>query len=156
MLCKKSLTVTRFAPHTKKEQVSWPTPLWLRRLDLNQRPSGLSHKALPCLPLENIVALLAWSASQFSLFSHLSTTPVSATGGGVPLRPNERSSSRHNPERKKSRSLDLLLYGCGGWTWTNDLRVMSPTSYRLLHSAIFLCHSLKALNYYSTVHLFCQ
>ncbi len=78
---------------------------------MNQRPSGLSHKALPCLPLENIVALLAWSASQFSLFSHLSTTPVSATGGGVPLRPNERSSSRHNPERKKSRSLDLLLYG---------------------------------------------
>ena len=76
---------------------------WLRRLDLNQRPSGLSHKALPCLPLENIVALLAWSASQFSLFSHLSTTPVSATGGGVPLRPNERSSSRHNPERKKEQ-----------------------------------------------------
>ena len=103
MLCKKSLTVTRLAPHTKKEQVSWPTPSWLRRLDLNQRPSGLSHKALPCLPLENIVALLAWSASQFSLFSHLSTTPVSATGGGVPLRPNERSSSRHNPERKKEQ-----------------------------------------------------
>ena len=103
MLCKKSLTVTRFAPRTKKEQVSWPTPSWLRRLDLNQRPSGLSHKALPCLPLENIVALLAWSASQFSLFSHLSTTPVSATGGGVPLRPNERSSSRHNPERKKEQ-----------------------------------------------------
>ena len=72
---------------------------------MNQRPSGLSHKALPCLPLENIVALLAWSASQFSLFSHLSTTPVSATGGGVPLRPNERSSSRHNPERKKRAGL---------------------------------------------------
>ena len=137
-------------------EISYIRSIWLRRLDLNQRPSGLSHKALPCLPLENIVALLAWSASQFSLFSHLSTTPVSATGGGVPLRPNERSSSRHNPERKKSRSLDLLLHGCGGWTWTNDLRVMSPTSYRLLHSAIFLCPSLKALNYYSTVHLFCQ
>ena len=27
-------------------------------------------------------------------------------------------------------------HGCGGWTWTNDLRVMSPTSYQLLHPAI--------------------
>ena len=83
--------------------------LWLRRLDLNQRPSGISHKASPCLPLENIVAPLAWSASRFSLFSHLSATPVSAAGGGVPLRPNERSSPCHNPEKKRSRSLDLLL-----------------------------------------------
>ena len=90
-------------PRQKKKRSAPRTDLWLRRLDLNQRPSGLSHKALPCLPLENIVALLAWSASQFSLFSHLSTTPVSATGGGVPLRPNERSSSRHNPERKKEQ-----------------------------------------------------
>ena len=83
--------------------------LWLRRLDLNQRPSGISHKASPCLPLENIVAPLAWSASRLSLFSHLSATPVSAAGGGVPLRPNERSSPCHNPEKKRSRSLDLLL-----------------------------------------------
>ena len=88
-------------------EISYIRSIWLRRLDLNQRPSGLSHKALPCLPLENIVALLAWSASQFSLFSHLSTTPVSATGGGVPLRPNERSSSRHNPEKKRA---GLLTY----------------------------------------------
>ena len=26
--------------------------------------------------------------------------------------------------------------GCGGRTWTSDLRVMSPTSYQLLHPAI--------------------
>ena len=29
------------------------------------------------------------------------------------------------------------FYGCGGRTWTNDLRVMSPTSYQLLYSAIY-------------------
>ena len=29
-----------------------------------------------------------------------------------------------------------LLSGCGGRTWTCDLRVMSPTSYQLLYSAI--------------------
>ena len=39
------------------------------------------------LPLRNIVALLAWSASHCSLFLHLSVTPSSATGGGAPLRP---------------------------------------------------------------------
>ena len=30
----------------------------------------------------------------------------------------------------------LLTFGCGKRTWTSDLRVMSPTSYRLLHPAI--------------------
>ncbi len=28
-------------------------------------------------------------------------------------------------------------FGCGGRIWTSDLRVMSPTSYQLLHPAIF-------------------
>ena len=28
------------------------------------------------------------------------------------------------------------LVGCGGRTWTTDLRVMSPTSYQLLHPAM--------------------
>ena len=30
-----------------------------------------------------------------------------------------------------------LACGCGGRIWTNDLRVMSPTSYQLLYPAIF-------------------
>ena len=33
------------------------------------------------------------------------------------------------------------FYGCGGRTRTYDLRVMSPTSYQLLYSAIFSWHS---------------
>ena len=164
MLCKKSLTVTRLAPHTKKEQVSWPTPSWLRRPDLNQRPSGLSHKALPCLPLENIVALLAWSASQFSLFSHLSTTPVSATGGGVPLRPNERSSSRHNPERKKRAG--LLTYSFmvaeaglepttfGLWArratdCSTPRYFFAPLSRRLIIIVLFICFVNSFLLFFS-------
>ena len=36
------------------------------------------------------------------------------------------------------------FYGCGGRTRTYDLRVMSPTSYQLLYSAIFGSHSLSA------------
>ena len=32
------------------------------------------------------------------------------------------------------------FYGCGGRTRTYDLRVMSPTSYQLLYSAIFTWH----------------
>jgi hypothetical protein len=41
----------------------------------------------------------------------------------------------------KSASSNMLatcaLFCCGGLTRTNDLWVMSPTSYQLLHSAIF-------------------
>ena len=36
------------------------------------------------------------------------------------------------------------FYGCGGRTRTYDLRVMSPTSFQLLYSAIFR-HSLECL-----------
>ena len=38
---------------------------------------------------------------------------------------------------KKKHPVRNAFFGCGGWTWTNDLRVMSPTSYQLLHPAIF-------------------
>ena len=36
-----------------------------------------------------------------------------------------------------------ICYGCGGRTRTYDLRVMSPTSFQLLYSAIF-CALLSA------------
>ena len=36
------------------------------------------------------------------------------------------------------------FYGCGGRTRTYDLRVMSPTSFQLLYSAILLAHFLSA------------
>ena len=141
----------------KKEQVYWPAPLWLRRLDLNQRPSGKSRKALPCLPLENTVALLAWSVSQFSLFSHLSVTPVSATGGGVPLRPNECSSSCHNPWRKKEQ----VYWPAPLWLRRLDLN-QRPSGYEPdeLPTAplrgILFAPSLKVLYYYITIIMLCQ
>ena len=34
-------------------------------------------------------------------------------------------------------SILATTVGCGGRTWTNDLRVMSPTSYQLLYPAIY-------------------
>ncbi len=37
--------------------------------------------------LKNIVVLLAWSASHYSLFFHLRVPPVSSPGRGDPLRP---------------------------------------------------------------------
>ena len=30
----------------------------------------------------------------------------------------------------------FLFFGCGGWTRTDDLQVMSLASYQLLHSAM--------------------
>ena len=47
------------------------------------------------------------------------------------------------------------FYGCGGRTRTYDLRVMSPTSFQLLYSAIFGMHSL-VLVYSSTGISICQ
>gem|GEM_PF-6618610 len=38
---------------------------------------------------------------------------------------------------KGSKSLMIIQYGCGGQTRTDDLRVMSPTSYQLLYPATF-------------------
>ncbi len=48
-----------------------------------------------------------------------------------------------NQRRKEKvlKSRDFkTFYGCGGRTRTYDLRVMSPTSYQLLYSAIFALH----------------
>ena len=43
--------------------------------------------------------------------------------------------------QKTEKSPEIIrfqdFYGCGRRTWTSDLRVMSPTSYQLLYSAIF-------------------
>ena len=39
--------------------------------------------------------------------------------------------------QKKDKSCDLSFFSSGGWTRTNDLRVMSPTSYQLLYPAMF-------------------
>ncbi len=40
-------------------------------------------------------------------------------------------------QQKKDKSCDLSFFSSGGWTRTNDLRVMSPTSYQLLYPAMF-------------------
>ena len=43
-------------------------------------------------------------------------------------------------QEKVLKSYDFrTFYGCGGRTRTYDLRVMSPTSFQLLYSAIFGC-----------------
>ena len=38
-----------------------------------------------------------------------------------------------------------LPFGCGGLTRTDDLWVMSPTSYQLLHSAVLGSFSVSGL-----------
>ena len=42
-----------------------------------------------------------------------------------------------NNTKKTGQILRLVLFSSGGWTRTNDLRVMSPTSYQLLYPAMF-------------------
>ena len=43
-----------------------------------------------------------------------------------------------NMQKEMTNLLDHLLFSSGGRTRTYDLRVMSPTSYQLLYSAISL------------------
>ena len=57
------------------------------------------------MPLRNIVALLAWSASHCSLFLHLSGMPFSATGGGTPLRPGTLRVPLVHPYISKNKAL---------------------------------------------------
>ena len=51
----------------------------------------------------------------------------------------------------------LFYVGCGGWIWTNDLRVMSPTSYRAAPLRdVFIYLLTRLLNYYSIINSTCQ
>ena len=71
------------------------------------------------LPLRNIVALLAFGASQCSLFLHLSGLPSSAAGSGNPLRPTARSAclGEHKPfttyKKERHRESDVFHFGRG-------------------------------------------
>lgn len=49
---------------------------------------------------------------------------------------------RGNIKKKPSAEAAKGLISCGGLTRTDDLWVMSPTSYQLLHSAMLIFNSL--------------
>ena len=97
----------------------------------------VSHKASPCLPLRNIVALLAWSASHCSLFLHLTHTPSSAAGSGVWFVPTSTLVVLITLNKNKPVIKTGLFMVAGVGLEPHDLRVMSPTSYQLLYPAIF-------------------
>ena len=46
---------------------------------------------------------------------------------------------------KKASNMLTFSFSSGGWTRTNDLRVMSPTSYRLLYSAVWDCKGKETI-----------
>ena len=50
----------------------------------------------------------------------------------------------------------MLLSSCGGLTRTDDLWVMSPTSYQLLHSAMFLNCDCKGTALFWMLQIFLQ
>ena len=65
--------------------------------------------------------------------------------GGVEMMLRRGGCSKE--KRKKERPMWSLLVGSGGWIRTNDLRVMSPTSYLCStpHSVISLWKSAAKL-----------
>ncbi len=77
----------------------------------------------------------------------LARLPFSATGGGrlAPLRePGGRLESFFITKENTTQT-GGVFFGCGGRTRTYDLRVMSPTSFQLLYSAIWV-RSLECLH----------
>ena len=46
------------------------------------------------------------------------------------------------------------IFGCGGWTRTSDLRVMSPTSCQLLHPAMFYYSILTLIRFVNCFSIF--
>ena len=100
---------------------------WLRKPDLNLRPSPLIYKEL----------------SPISCFS-LSTHIESGCGSRIwtdDLRVMSPTSYHTAPSRVRYLSVllhYLLLNGCGSRIWTYDLRVMSPTSYHAAPSRVRL------------------
>ena len=72
------------------------------------------------LPLRNIVALLAWSASHCSLFLHLTAAPFSAAGGGAtvaPARSARLGFIQFNPNKTKKTPEGVFLL----WQGQKDL-----------------------------------
>ena len=67
----------------------------------------------------------------------------------------EMADAKHAAITKKKTPSGWMgfLFGCGGRTRTYDLRVMSPTSFQLLYSAIL---APQVLEYYSIGALLCQ
>ena len=65
---------------------------------------------------------------------------------------NSCKASYHNQKETPSGRMGFL-FGCGGRTRTYDLRVMSPTSFQLLYSAIWVP---QKLDYCSTRFNLCQ
>ena len=89
-------------------------PLWWLRAESNRRHMDFQSIALPTeLPSHSILNCLKWRSRR----DLNPRSPVWQTGM-LTTTPRD-----HN--------------GCGDRTWTYDLRVMSPTSYQLLYSAIF-------------------
>ena len=65
---------------------------------------------------------------------------------------------RHGQKNRVSTTVKSVMntrYGCGGRTRTYDLRVMSPTSFQLLYSAI-LGRTSKVLKYCTIASILCQ
>ena len=103
--------------------------------------------------------MAALTCAEYSRLSELSGV-LGACGGGLPYQPlapkfiapptfsiapkppppNQQYIKQLQKRNytKKGQTLRFVLYSSGGRTRTYDLRVMSPTSYQLLYSAMYV------------------
>ena len=101
-------------------QIRYEHSIWLREPDLNPKSCIFSAEKIlrSARRLWQSTGLSFTTASPFRLFAR-----GLITLGRIKL-------------TKEKALHSECFFGCGSWTWTNDLRVMSPTSYQLLHPAI--------------------
>ena len=94
------------------------------------------------MPLRNIVALLAWSASHCSLFLHLTAAPSSAAGGGATVRPARSARLgfiQFNPNKIKKTPEGVFLL----WQGQKDLKlplrnIVALLAWSASHCSLFL------------------
>ena len=123
---------------------------WQKSLTSNRQKKTLSDRKcfLSGCGSRTVNAPKADSRSEAELHYDLRVILAYARGGALRAWQKSLTSNR---QKKTLSDRKCFLSGCGSRTRTYDLRVMSPTSYRLLHPAtIKYCAFFRVL-YYSII-----
>ena len=110
----------------------------LTKLFLIIGPSGIEILLNHHSPVNDSCLIIGPSGIEISMLTGLSRYYLLLIIGPSGIDPVDPKIECKHVYKKESISIEILSFSCcGGKTRTYDLWVMSPTSYQLLHSAMF-------------------